>query len=995
MKKVISLACTLAVLGALHVPTAFAAPAPTQAQGQPKVLSQPMLPAGVPSDRVEMKVDDSKTKEALIKEVQQITDAARTQVSLEDIQRSDKRGQEYYDKRLYAQALTEWQKAYGDSLELKYAEGQGKALTNMAKIYVDQGQWIKAKQLGENAIEVLSGGGSARAMVQARIVLSQAYFGLDNPVWASQQLDAALKLISSGNISDPEEGARVMYLCGNLCLKFNKPTEAIKYFQEGAQYSSQRGDIDKTVQVRSAIVSSMIGLGWYVAALEEANKLISIAKSAPKFSNVYQVAGYQALANAQFAANEFANARKSYEQVYALLAKVDPKSVGEEAKANIDEGYGFVLGACGDYDLCRQNLLKAIAVFKAKSDNFSLAQCYNALGTAEVLDGQPGKGLSYFQQAVDFHTVVTPKAPRLHAVTLLNQAIAEFRTGSYRDARNHVAGAYTALPKEGDQLLKGRLLQSQAEVCLKAADLTAAESFVNKALKISEPIKDDSALWRSYVVLGKIQLSRQEVELAKESFKSALSYFRSPQSADFPSTDSLGFPTSREDMSYMLVQALASQGMTEQALVTAEQIKEENFIIEWTRRGGQVKPEDRDTYVDLSTERARLHAAELGSTPQKIQSSWQSWMERMRSVQQSNRALARLISPVPTMFADIVASATKLNAVMVDYLVGPDTSIVFTIEPSGRLSSTTLQVGRSKLKSQVAALLASAAGQAAAVVDGNGVDQERAVLRSLYGELLPPGVRQFLPHNSEQMIVFVPDGPLYNLPFAALIDEQGKFLVEGHLLTMASSMSVLLDSQPKVSQDFSLISASSSSQASEKAEMEQIASVIGSDRITSLYGKDAAIDNLEEQARGKAVVHFASRLPLLESNPLRSVLPILGTAPEDGTAAKKVTAEKLFGAKMPSDLMVWSGSSVNAKDVRGNAVKVFSRGLNYAGARNVLMSLWTQPESDKINELVNFYKSKQSGLGTAQSLRKAQLTALSKDRSPRTWAGFQLLGPGI
>lgn len=97
---------------------------------------------------------------------------------------------------------------------------------------------------------------------------------------------------------------------------------------------------------------------------------------------------------------------------------------------------------------------------------------------------------------------------------------------------------------------------------------------------------------------------------------------------------------------------------------------------------------------------------------------------------------------------------------------------------------------------------------------------------------------------------------------------------------------------------------------------------------------------------------------------------------------------------MPSDLIVWSASSVSSKDVRGNGVKIFSRGLNYAGARNVLMSLWAQPDTDRMDELVNFYKSKQAGLGPAQSLRKAQLSALSRDRSPRNWAAFQLLGPG-
>jgi CHAT domain-containing protein len=45
--------------------------------------------------------------------------------------------------------------------------------------------------------------------------------------------------------------------------------------------------------------------------------------------------------------------------------------------------------------------------------------------------------------------------------------------------------------------------------------------------------------------------------------------------------------------------------------------------------------------------------------------------------------------------------------------------------------------------------------------------------------------------------------------------------------------------------------------------------------------------------------------------------------------------------------------------------------------------------------LIEFYKGKQEGLNQAQSLRKAQLLALSKDPSPKSWAAFQLLGPGF
>jgi CHAT domain-containing protein len=231
------------------------------------------------------------------------------------------------------------------------------------------------------------------------------------------------------------------------------------------------------------------------------------------------------------------------------------------------------------------------------------------------------------------------------------------------------------------------------------------------------------------------------------------------------------------------------------------------------------------------------------------------------------------------------------------------------------------------------------------------------------------------------------------LPFAALIDEKGKFFVEGHLLSMASSMSVIMDCPPEYTTDLSMLvaSANSASGGSEQTETAQITSAVGAERVTTLTGKDASLTNLEEQSKGKSVVHFSAKMPLTENNPLRSVLPIFGDKDDQG---RKVTVDRLCGTPMAVDLIVWSASSVNAKDVRGNAVKIFSRGLNYAGARNVLMSLWWQPDSQRIDELVSVFNGKQAGLNPAQGLRKAQLAAISRDPSVKSWAGFQRLGPG-
>jgi CHAT domain-containing protein/Tfp pilus assembly protein PilF len=934
----------------------------------------------------EYNADRSKGGEAVIKEIQKLTDIQQTPESIEKLAVLDKKGEDFFRQHLYSQALVVWQEEYGSSLDLKYAEGQGRALTNMCRIYVAQGSWVKAKYLGENAVEVLAGVHDEKALARARVALGQAYFGLDNPVWAVQQLDAALKVLTGNSLTDPAEASEVMYLCGQLCIKFNKPKEALRFMQQGATYSMQLNDYPRVIAVRTAIVASMIEMGWLVAALEEANNMVSQAKGIKKDTNNYVIPSLQCLANAQYTAGEYAMAKQTYEQTYSLLKTVPAKNFGDIARANLDEGYGFALSASGDAEIARQYLLKALKIFNSTSQSYSETQILNALGVIELNDGQAGKALNYFQQALDYCAVLNPKVPKLNAMILQNMAAAEYRTGAFRDARNHLDGAITVISKSNESVFNGRLREAEAEVEFKSANLTGAEAKVNKAIELSDKINDDACLWRAHTLLAKIQITQGSTEPAKESLKSALSYFRSPQAGDFPSADKLQFPTTREDMGANLVSLLAGQGMTEQALLAAEQLKEEGFINEWLRKGGQVKPDDRDVYNEMVTQRVHIHSAEVVANPSSLQKEWQAWLERFRNLIKTNRALARLIAPVPTQPEEIIAAVQRDKATALEYLVGPDSSMVFTIDPQGRISSTNLPVNRARLKSQVSALLTGAAKEG----DSTSAESERQNLRQLYAELLPAAVRQFVPRSPEQMIVIIPDGVLFNLPFAALIDEQGHFFVENHLLTMASSMSVLVDNTPKSPDDLSVIVASMGG-ASDNGESDQIANVVGADRITTLNGKDAAISNLEEQARGKSVVHICARLPLQENNPLRSVLPIFS---DKGDASKDVTAGRLFGTSMPSDLIVWSASSVNSKDVRGNAVKVFSRGLNYVGARNVLMSLWAQPDAQRIDELVNFYKGKQAGLNPAQSLRKAQLVGLAHDPSPSSWAAYQLLGPG-
>ncbi|NEQ67118.1 MAG: CHAT domain-containing protein [Symploca sp. SIO2D2] len=67
-------------------------------------------------------------------------------------------------------------------------------------------------------------------------------------------------------------------------------------------------------------------------------------------------------------------------------------------------------------------------------------------------------------------------------------------------------------------------------------------------------------------------------------------------------------------------------------------------------------------------------------------------------------------------------------------------------------------------------------------------------LQALYQLLIKP-VEEYLPSNEESHVVFVPQDSLTTVPFAALQDSEGRYLIEKHTIRMAHSISNLANSR--------------------------------------------------------------------------------------------------------------------------------------------------------------------------------------------------------
>jgi CHAT domain-containing protein/tetratricopeptide (TPR) repeat protein len=107
---------------------------------------------------------------------------------------------------------------------------------------------------------------------------------------------------------------------------------------------------------------------------------------------------------------------------------------------------------------------------------------------------------------------------------------------------------------------------------------------------------------------------------------------------------------------------------------------------------------------------------------------------------------------------------------------------------------------------------------------------------------------------------------------------------------------------------------------------------------------------------------------------------------------------ELYGTELAAELVVLSACSTGlGEEVRGEGLLGLSRGFLYAGASQVVASLWDVDDRATAELMERFYAAMlRDGDPPARALRKAQLSIRSEPRwaAPHYWAGFVLQGDG-
>jgi CHAT domain-containing protein len=106
-------------------------------------------------------------------------------------------------------------------------------------------------------------------------------------------------------------------------------------------------------------------------------------------------------------------------------------------------------------------------------------------------------------------------------------------------------------------------------------------------------------------------------------------------------------------------------------------------------------------------------------------------------------------------------------------------------------------------------------------------------------------------------------------------------------------------------------------------------------------------------------------------------------------------SSEIYNLELNADLVVLSScESGIGKLVMGEGVMALTRAFLYAGARNIIYSLWEVSDRHTSQLMIDLYKHILSDQGYSRALQAAKLKLIEEEETafPKKWSGFVLLG---
>ncbi|MDH5609783.1 MAG: CHAT domain-containing protein, partial [Cyclobacteriaceae bacterium] len=282
---------------------------------------------------------------------------------------------------------------------------------------------------------------------------------------------------------------------------------------------------------------------------------------------------------------------------------------------------------------------------------------------------------------------------------------------------------------------------------------------------------------------------------------------------------------------------------------------------------------------------------------------------------------------------------------------------------------------------------------------GTALTRHATELYSLLVPTVPSGIHS---------LILMPDGVFNTLPFEALINPNtGKYLIEDFSVSYDYSSSLYLDrinrTIPDIQRDILLMAPihfdgtslpSLPATAKEVREISRLFVSAHAQASPFINGQASEEWIKTQDLRTFRYIHLATHGVVNESSPEWSRIYLQPSPAEDG----QLLSGDIYNLSVQADLIALSACETGlGKLEKGEGILGLSRALLYAGANNLLVSLWPVSDTSTSQLMIEFYRHHlfiQSPDSYGSSLRQAKLALLQSEtfHAPYFWASFIIVG---
>jgi len=728
------------------------------------------------------------------------------------------------------------------------------------------------------------------------------------------------------------------------------------------------------------------------------------------------------------------------------------KEDGKESEIATYRSLGAAYSALGDYASAGAALRTALKLARALGSKRIMAETLVAEAQLYPLIGNAAQAQKIDEQALEASRAA--EYQRGEALALVELAKLGIASGRANEAVASLEKALQISTQLGQPYDEANEDHGLGEADAARGETGAAEHDFAAALAIERRIGDRFGEVQTLVQAAQLEDRLQQPKQALESLESALAVIdktRSSLAAPELRTSYLASQRAAYELTarilFHLDQKQPSAGYGTRAFDISERAHARTLLDALGQTHGELDRADRALSAQLDAVDASLHLlASRDESPHREARiaelmTKRNQLELELQTQRSGISGAGAESVTPLPLAAIREKLLGKDAVLLEYLTGPQQSHLWVV------SRTSFQhyalPGEDTLRASVRRLYDSLTAvdrlPSSATIEQRDAELAAADVSASREAKILAGILLPMPAAAlgKASLLIVGDGPVQMVPFALLPDpgDPNRRLGSAHDLAVEPSASVLarirdaaapttdgrvlIVADPAYSRSAvhsgerwppllptsyspSLRSAIDGRLASlpplpmSRVEAQEIAK-LAPGRAVTLLDFAATPDALRRRAAEPfSVIHIATHTLLDDRHPDLSGLVLSLVNRQGHRQDGFLPLLDIYKLRLRAHLVVLSACETYAgNDLRGEGLLSLARGFLYAGARQVMASLWKVDDRATAVFMQRFYTALlRDNLTAPAALRRAQ-DQMSQDpawRSPRFWAGFVLEG---